>query len=154
MTEGRKLMTRKLIWTAVLTISAFAAGLLFGGHIRLFDTAQAQSADRVFELRTYTTLPGRLDALHARFADHTIGLFEKHGMTNIGYFTPREAPLSENTLIYVLAHDSREAADASWSAFAADPQWQRVAEESQRDGKILENVERVYLDATSYSQIK
>ena len=147
-------MSRKFISTAVMTISAFTAGLLVGGHVPLVDTAQAQSRDRIFELRTYTTLPGRLDALHARFADHTIGLFEEHGMTNIGYFTPREAPLSENTLIYVLAHDSREAADASWSAFAADPEWQRVAEESQRDGKILENVERVYMDATSYSQMQ
>ena len=147
-------MTRKLVSTAVLTISAFAAGLLVAGHVRLFDTAQAQSGTRVFELRTYTTLPGRLDALHARFADHTIGLFEKHGMTSIGYFTPREEPLSANTLIYVLAHDSREAADASWLAFAADPEWQRVAEASQRDGKILEGVERIYMNATAYSQLQ
>jgi len=75
-------------------------------------------------------------------------------MTSIGYFSPRDLPLADNTLVYLLAHNSREAADASWAAFAADPEWQRVAEESQRDDKILEKVERIYLDATDYSQMR
>jgi hypothetical protein len=75
-------------------------------------------------------------------------------MTNIAYFSPQDAPLSENTLIYILAHDSRAAAEASWAAFRADPEWQRVAEETQRDGKIVERVEKVFLDATNYSQMR
>lgn len=137
-----------------LAAAIFSLGLLLGNTDWLAEEARAQSPDRVFELRTYTTLPGRLDALHARFAGHTIRLFEKHGMTNIGYFTPREAPLSENTLIYLLAHDSREAADASWAAFMADPEWQEAAEASQRDGQILERVESVFMDPTEYSQLK
>jgi len=137
-----------------LALAIFALGLLFGNIDRLFGEVRAQPAGRVFELRTYTTLPGRLDALHARFADHTIRLFEKHGITNIGYFTPRDAPLAENTLIYLLAHDSREAADASWAAFLDDPEWKQAAEDSQRDGKILEKVERTFLDPTRYSQMK
>ncbi len=66
----------------------------------------------------------------------------------------RDLSLADNSLVYLLAHNSREAADASWAAFAADPEWQRVAEESQRDGKILEKMERIYLDATDYSQMK
>ena len=137
-----------------LSVTIFVLGLTCGSVIQLANDAEAQSSDRVFELRTYTTLPGRLDALHARFADHTIELFEKHGMTNVGYFSPQDAPRAENTLIYVLAHDSRDAADASWAAFAADPAWKRVAEESQRDGKILEKVERIYMDPTHYSQVR
>jgi hypothetical protein len=135
-------------------LAIFALGLLLGNIDRLSGEARAQAADRVFELRTYTTLPGRLDALHTRFADHTVRLFEKHGMTNIGYFTPQDAPLAENTLVYLLAHDSREAADASWAAFMEDPEWQTAAEESQRDGKILEKVERSFLDPTYYSQLR
>jgi len=137
-----------------LVLATFALGLFVGNIDRLSGGARAEPADRVFELRTYTTLPGRLDALHARFADHTIRLFEKHGMTNIGYFTPRDTPLADNTLIYLLAHDSREAADASWAAFFDDPEWKQAAADSERDGKILEKVERTFLDPTAYSQMK
>ncbi len=135
-------------------LTIFVLGLTFGSNIQLADVAEAQSSNRVFELRTYTTFPGRLDALHARFAQHTIRLFERHGMTNIGYFSPQDLPLAENTLIYILAHNSREAAAASWAAFVADPEWQRVYEESQRDGRIVDNLESIFLNATDYSQLK
>jgi hypothetical protein len=139
----------------VLSAMAFLGlGLAGGFAIDVIDEAGAQSSERVFELRTYTTHPGRLEALHARFADHTIRIFEKHGMTNVGYFTPQDSPLSENTLVYILAHDSRDAAKASWSAFVSDPEWQQVFEASKRDGDIVEKLESVFLDATSYSQLK
>jgi hypothetical protein len=108
----------------------------------------------VFELRTYTTIPGRLDALHARFSNHTIALFERHGITNIGYFVPQDAPLAENTLIYVIAHDSREAAKASWAAFVADPDWLAAREASISDGPIIDSIESVFMDATDYSMMK
>ena len=137
-----------------LGLAIFALGLLSGNAIKLASVAEAQSAGRVFELRTYTTFPGRLDALHARFADHTIRIFERHGMTNIGYFTPQDAPLAENTLVYILAHDSREAAKASWASFIADPEWQKAYEESKRDGDIVEKLESIFLDATDYSMMK
>ncbi len=135
-------------------LTIFVLGLTFGSNIQLADVAEAQSSNRVFELRTYTTFPGRLDALHARFAQHTIRLFERHGMTNIGYFTPQDSPIAENTLVYLLAHDSREAAKASWAAFVADPEWQQVFEESKRDGDIVEKLESIFLDATDYSMMK
>ncbi len=135
-------------------LTIFVLGLTFGSNIQLADVAEAQSSNRVFELRTYTTFPSRLDALHARFAQHTIRLFERHGMTNIGYFSPQDLPLAENTLIYILAHNSREAAAASWAAFVADPEWQRVYEESQRDGRIVDKLESIFLNATDYSQLK
>jgi hypothetical protein len=137
-----------------LGLIIFGLGLVAGDITQLTGVAEAQSSDRVFELRTYTALPGRLEPLHARFADHTIQLFERHGMTNVGYFSPQDSPLSENTLIYLLAHDSRAAAEASWAAFRADPEWQRVAEETQRDGRIVESVESMFLDATYYSQMR
>ena len=137
-----------------LGLAIFALGVISGNFIQFNGVAGAQSSDRVFELRTYTTHLGRLDALHARFADHTIRLFERHGMTNIGYFVPQDAPLAENTLIYVLEHDSREAAKASWAAFVADPEWLEARELSISDGPILVKVENVFMDATDYSMMK
>ena len=72
-------------------------------------------------------------------------------MTNVGYFSPQDEPLAANTLIYVLAHDNREAASASWQAFIDDPEWKKVNEESQRDGRIIEKLESVFMDPTDYS---
>jgi len=142
-------------WLPTIVISVvFSLGVLVGTVVDGSGTAAAQSSDRVFELRTYTTLPGRLDALHSRFRDHTIRIFEKHGMTSIGYFSPQDEPLAENTLIYVIAHENREAAKANWAAFVADPEWQKVSEESQRDGRIVESIESVFMDPTDYSQIR
>jgi ureidoglycolate hydrolase len=147
-------MFRKYQFKLSLGLAIFAVGVMSGNFIQLNGVAEAQSSDRAFELRTYTTHPGRLDALHARFADHTIPLFERHGMTNIGYFVPQDAPLAENTLVYVLAHDSREAAKASWAAFVADPDWQKVYEASRSDGPIVNKLESVFMDATDYSMMK
>src|SRR5712671_1778015 len=83
----------------------------------------AESKARMFEIRTYTTEPGKLPDLLKRFRDHTTKLFEKHGMTNIGYWVPTDEPRSKNTLIYILAHASRDAAKKSWDAFKSDPDW-------------------------------
>ena len=147
-------MFRKNRFKLSLGLAIFAFGVIAGNFVQFNAVAQAQSPDRVFELRTYTTDPGRLDALHARFADHTISLFERHGMTNIGYFVPQDAPLADNTLIYVLAHDSREAAKASWAAFVADPDWLKAREASISDGPIVIKLESVFMDATDYSMMK
>jgi hypothetical protein len=147
-------MFSKYRFTVSFSLAIFALGVISGSMIQFAGVAEAQSSDRVFELRTYTTNTGRLDALHARFSDHTIRLFKRHGMTNIGYFTPQDSPLAENTLIYVLAHDSREAAKASWAAFIADPEWQKAYEASISDGAIVESLESVFMDATDYSMMK
>src|SRR6266545_2996473 len=95
--------------------------LLLTAFVLTAMTAQA----RVFELRTYTTLEGKLDALKARFRDHTLRIFKKHGMENIAYWTPQDPARSQNTLIYVISHESREAADKNWQEFRADPEWQK-----------------------------
>jgi hypothetical protein len=116
--------------------------------------ADVQAAGRVFELRTYTAPEGKLANLHTRFRDHTMRIFERHGMTNVGYWTPQDTTLRANTLVYLLSHPSRAAADQAWRDFSADPEWQRVAEESQRDGRIVSQVVRMYLDPTDFSPMK
>ncbi len=116
-------------------------------------TASFASAERVYELRTYVTNPGKLDVLLARFRDHTCRLFEKHGMENIGYWVPlAKEDGADTTLIYLLAHKSREAAKASFAAFGKDPEWQAARQASEANGKILARPpESVFLELTDYS---
>jgi len=113
-----------------------------------------EAPQRVFEIRTYTTAEGKLQDLHQRFRDHTLKLFEKHGMVNIAYWTPQDPTLASNTLIYVLAHKSREAAKESWTAFINDPEWKRVRAASEANGKIVTKVESVFTQTTDYSPLK
>ena len=113
-----------------------------------------KKADRVFEMRTYTTHPGRLDALHARFRDHTNKIFVKHGMELVGYWTPTDEETSSNTLVYILAYPSMEARQASWKAFRDDPDWKKAFAESRADGPIVMKVESRFMAPTDYSPIK
>ena len=110
--------------------------------------------NRVFEMRTYYANPGKMTALHARFRDHTIKLFEKHGMTNIGYWSPTDPKQAEEKLIYILAFPSKEAAAKSWKDFGNDPDWKKARAESEVDGKLVAKFESVYLNPTDYSKIK
>ena len=116
--------------------------------------AVAQEHGRVFELRTYTCYEGKLPDLLARFRNHTTRLFERHGMTNIAYWVPQDAPASQNTLIYVIAHASREAAKKNWDEFRNDPEWQKVQKESEANGKIVSKVVSVFMDPTDFSTLK
>jgi hypothetical protein len=136
-----------IVLTALL---AAAVGFRLGQT----NTANAAPSGRVFEIRTYTTEPGKLEALHARFRDHTTKIFKKHGMTSIVYFSPLDEPLSKNTLIYVLAFPSREAAKKSWADFQADPEWQKVQKETEANGPLVNHVDSVFAKATDYSPIK
>ena len=133
--------------------AAFVVGFLARDVVSTESVAHAQSA-RVFELRTYTAPEGKLADLHARFRNHTMRIFKKHGIENVAYFAPQDAPMSQNTLVYLIAHPSREAAKQNWAAFQKDPEWQKVANESQVNGKIVAKVESVFLDATDYSPMK
>jgi NIPSNAP len=111
--------------------------------------------DRVFEMRTYYTLEGRLPALNKRFREHTCDLFKKHGMELIGFWTPIDEKDGKNDkLVYILAYPSKEAAAASWKAFQSDPEWIKARDASELDGKIVKKVESVYLNPTDYSLIK
>ncbi len=141
--------------TSVMSLLALAAA--FGGGVLAaphFGVAQAQTTGKVYELRTYTAPDGKLADLHKRFRDHTLRIFQKHGMTNVIYLAPLDAPASQNTLVYLLSHQSREAAKASWDAFRNDPEWKKVASESQVDGPIVSKVDSVFLQATDYSPMK
>ena len=133
---------------------ALAAGFILGAGIQGTRAADTAPPSRVFEIRTYYTFPGRLEALHKRFREHTLRMFEKHGMTNVAYWTPQDSPGKDNTLVYVVSHASREQAKANWAAFIADPEWKKIAEDSQKDGKIVERIESVFVDATDYSPLK
>ncbi len=109
---------------------------------------------RVFEMRTYYAHEGKMKALHQRFRDHTVQIFKKHGMTSIGYWSPQDAQEAEKKLIYILAFPSREAAQVSWEAFRADPEWKKVRSDSEKDGPLVAKVESVFLNPTDYSAIK
>jgi hypothetical protein len=116
----------------------------------------ALAADnRVFEMRTYVCHPGKLDALKARFRDHTIRIFKKHGMESIGYWIPQDEG-KDTTLIYVIAHKDRDQATKNWAAFRADDEWKKVSADSEvkAGGKIVEKVISVYMDPADFSQIK
>ena len=138
-----------VVSAVTLLAVGFAVGSWHGSA-----TVNAQNANRVYELRTYTAPEGKLPELQARFRNHTMRIFEKHGMKNHGYWVPQDAPLKDNTLIYIISHESREAAKKNWSAFGADPEWQKVAKESQMNGKIVAGITSVYMDPADYSPIK
>jgi hypothetical protein len=130
-------MTRRL-----LLLITLIAGSLF-------------AENRVFELRTYVCNEGKLETLKTRFRDHTIRIFARHGMESIGYWIPQDGPESKTTLIYIIAHKSREQATKNWAEFRADPEWQKVAAESEKNGKILaKSPDSKFMDAADFSQIK
>src|ERR1700691_1100673 len=133
--------------TALLVAAAMAASITI-------PSAVAQEHGRVFELRTYTCYEGKLPDLLARFRNHTMRIFEKHGMTSIAYWVPQDAPAHENTLIYVLAHASREAAKQNWKEFGSDPEWQKVQKDSEANGKIVSKVASVFMDSADFSPMK
>jgi hypothetical protein len=142
---------RKIAAGAACLLLGAAAAVWFSGPVY---AEKAAPSTHVFELRTYHCMPGKLEALKARFRQHTIRIFERHGMKSIGYWIPADAPASENTLTYILEHESREAAQKSWNDFRTDPEWVKVREASEKDGKIVEKVDSTFLNATDFSPLK
>jgi hypothetical protein len=118
------------------------------------DKGEKKVDTRVFEMRTYYANPGKMQALHARFRNHTCRLFAKHGMTLIGFWSPTDAKDAEERMVYILAFPSREAADKAWKAFREDPEWLKAKEASEKDGVLVKKVDSVFLNPTDYSPIK
>ena len=118
----------------------------------LAGSATAQS--RVYELRTYTCNEGKLEALKTRFRDHTIRLFARHNIETIGFWVPQDPEKSRNTLVYLLVHSSREAADKNWAEFRADPEWVKAKADSETAGPLTQKVESVFLSPTDFSKLK
>jgi hypothetical protein len=143
---------------AVLTALVFAASLIASSAAEADAPVLSPSIakdSRCFELRTYYAAPGKLEALNARFRDHTCALFKKHGMELVGFWIPTDKEKgSDKTLVYLLVHKSREAAKKSWAAFSADPDWKKAREASEVNGKLVEKVESVFMAATDYSEMK
>jgi hypothetical protein len=134
--------------TLLQTVSAAAFLPLTGGAR---EAGQEIGADTVYELRVYHVAPGKLDELLARFRDHTMKIFERHGMKSVAYWTPVDDPQKGNTLIYILQHSSRTAADANWNAFRDDPEWKSVKAKSEENGKLVEKVDSTYMKLTDFS---
>ncbi|MBI3680471.1 MAG: NIPSNAP family protein [Acidobacteria bacterium] len=141
-------MSKQHFLQLALTGCVFAAGFFFG-HER-----GAAAAGRVFELRTYTASEGKFADLQARFRNHTLRIFEKHGMKNIGYWIPQDPKLSQNTLIYLLAYPGKDAAQKSWQDFRNDPEWKKVQAESEVNGRLVSKVDSVYMDPADFSPMK
>jgi hypothetical protein len=139
----------------VLIVALSVPGVVLLARANEDEKGAKKVENRIFELRTYTTAPGKMDALNARFRNHTNRLFEKHGMTIIGFWMPAKQKEGEEKLIYILAYPSKEAADKSWKGFREDPEWQKVRAESEKDGKLLAKPpESVYMKPTDYSPLK
>jgi hypothetical protein len=143
-------MKRRTLIQSISTAALLPAANLLASDKRVFDTHAAES-DMVYELRVYHCYEGKLPDLLRRFREHTTKIFEKHGMTNVAYWSPMDEPQKSNTLIYILAHPSREAAAANWRAFSADPEWQSVQKASEANGKIVEKVDSTFIVLTDFS---
>jgi hypothetical protein len=145
-------MNRQRLWAGLLLAGLTAAGI--ASHAAQADKGEKKVETRVFEMRTYYAAPGKMKALHDRFRNHTNKLFEKHGMTLIGFWSPIDAKQADEKMVYILAYPSKEAADKSWKAFREDPAWLKAKGDSEKDGKLVDKVESLFMNPTDYSQIK
>jgi NIPSNAP len=119
-----------------------------------FSTLHGSSAsNHVYELRLYHVHEGKMDALKARFGDHTDAIFKRHNMKSIGYWVPEDAPYSQNLFVYILEHPSREEAKKNWEAFRNDPEWKKVKAESEAQGPLVDHIDNYFMDPTSFSAL-
>ena len=142
-------MKRRTLLQAIPAATLFPASLWAAAQQDNSNPAQAGTG--VYELRIYHAAPGKLSDLLARFRDHTIKIFDRHGIKSVAYWTPLDEPEKSNTLIYILRHPSREAAAVNWKSFQDDPEWKRVKEESEANGKLQEKIDSTYLALTDFS---
>src|ERR1700746_2400376 len=143
-------MKRRILLQSIPAAALLPAANLLASDDKIF-AARVADSDLVYELRVYHCYEGKLPDLLKRFREHTTTIFEKHGMKNISYWTPMDEPQKSNTLIYILAHPSREAAAANWKTFSADPEWQSVQKASEANGKIVEKVDSTFMVQTDFS---
>jgi hypothetical protein len=140
-------------WTVCgIAVVSFAAGSLITARLSHLNQVRADS-NRVFELRVYHAVPGKLPALESRFRDTASKLLAKHDLKAVGYWVPEDAPASDNTFIYILAHPSREEAKKNWDAMFADPAFQEMMK-SEQAGKLVDKVDVTYMRPTDFSAMK
>jgi len=136
-----------------IAVLAFAAGSLFTARLTKMKQVRAD-ANRVFELRVYHTVPGKASALQSEFREKVTKMFAAHDLKAVGYWAPEDAPASDNTFIYILAHPSRDEAKKHWAAFQADPEFQAMIKSQQGDAKVVEKVDATYMDPTDFSPLR
>jgi hypothetical protein len=140
-------------WTVCgIALVSFVAGSLITARLSHLNQVRADS-NRVFELRVYHAVPGKLPALESRFRDTTSKLLAKHDLKAVGYWVPEDAPASNNTFIYILAHPSREEAKKNWDAMFADPAFQEMVKSEQAE-KLVDKVDVTYMRPTDFSAMK
>ena len=142
-------MKRRTLLKALPAATLFPASLWAAAQQDSGNPAPAGTS--VFELRVYHAAPGKLSDLLSRFREHTIKIFDRHGIKSVAYWTPLDEPEKSNTLIYILQHPSREAAAANWKSFQDDPEWKSVKEKSEANGKLVEKIDSTYMALTDFS---
>ena len=115
--------------------------------------SNAPTPRHVYELRLYHVHEAKMDALKARFGDHTDAIFKRHNMKSVGYWVPEDAPESQNLFVYILEHPSRADGENNWAAFQADPEWQKVKAESEKNGPLVDKIDHYFMDPTSFSAL-
>ena len=146
-------MTLKGLTVVGIALASFAAGSLFTARMAHLTQVRADS-NRVFELRVYHTVPGKAQALQAEFREKVSKWFAKHDLQAVGYWAPVDAPASDNTFIYILAHPNRDEAKKHWAAFTSDPAFQEMIKSQQGDAKVVEKVDSTYMEPTDFSPLK
>lgn len=135
-------------------VSAILCGAAAMFAINMLRASNSPPPRHVYELRLYHVKEGKMEALKARFGDHTDAIFKRHDMKSIGYWSPQDAPDSQNLFIYILEHHSRQEAEKNWAAFQADPEWQKVKAESEANGPLVDHIDHYFMDPTSFSALR
>jgi len=147
-----KVLAAKLSGIKTASLQSFIGGAAVTlGFANLGGSSPSQ---HIYELRLYQVNDGKMDALIARFGDHTDAIFRRHNMKSIGYWRPEDTPFSQNLFIYILEHPSREGAQKNWAAFQADPEWKKVKADSETNGALANHIDSYFMDPTSFSALK
>ena len=143
--------------TKLISISMPSLLWFIGGAavtLGLSYVAGSKNSQHVYELRLYQVNEGKMDALIARFGDHTDAIFRRHSMKSIGFWRPQDEPYARNLFVYILEHPSREEARKNWAAFQADPEWKKVKADSETNGALANHIDSYFMDPTSFSALK
>jgi hypothetical protein len=149
-----KIAVTKLSGIKAASLLSFIGGAAVTLGLSLSNLGSSNSSQHVYELRMYHVNEGKMNALVARFGDHTDAIFKRHNMKSIGYWIPEDAPYSENLFVYILEHPSREEATKNWAAFQADPEWKKVKADSEVQGPLTNRQDSYFMDPTSFSALK
>ena len=134
-------------------VLSFLLGVTLMFAFSKLGASNAQPAHHVYELRLYHVHEGKMEDLKNRFGDHTDAIFKRHNMKSIGYWSPEDAPDSQNLFVYILEHPNRQEAEKNWAAFQADPEWKKVKAESEANGPLVDHIDHYFMDPTSFSAL-